>query len=90
VHALGCFSSIPNLPALAGSGSVGGLKMKKWKFRNDMLSYQINSVSKRTFQDAEDRLNFLEENCLNVLEELKKLKKCYNGDEDAIMKPISF
>ena len=64
--------------------------MKKWKFRNDMLSYQINSVSKRTFQDAEDRLNFLEENCLNVLEELKKLKKCYNGDEDAIMKPISF
>ena len=33
---------------------------KKWKFRDDMLGYYINSGSNRTFQDAEDRLNYLE------------------------------
>lgn len=34
---------------------------KKWKFREDMLCHYVNSVSNRTFQDAEDRLNYLEE-----------------------------
>lgn len=34
---------------------------KKWKFREDMLGHYINNVSSNTFQDAEDRLNFLED-----------------------------
>ena len=34
---------------------------KKWRFRDDMLGHYINSSSNRTFQDAEDRLNHLEE-----------------------------
>ena len=33
---------------------------RKWKFRNDMLNHYINCVSSRTFQDVEDRLNYLE------------------------------
>ena len=33
---------------------------KKWKFREDMLGHCINNVSSKTFQDAEDRLNYLE------------------------------
>lgn len=48
--------------------------MKKWEFRNDMLLHYINGSSIRTFQDAEDRLNFLEEKLSNVVEELKNLK----------------
>ena len=36
------------------------MENKKWKFRDDMLGNYINSVSNRTFQDAEDRLNYLE------------------------------
>lgn len=43
--------------------------MKKWNFRSDMLIHPINSVSNRTFQDAQNRLNYLEEK-----EELLKLK----------------
>lgn len=34
---------------------------KKWRFREDMLGHYINGASSRTFQDAEDRLNYLEE-----------------------------
>lgn len=34
---------------------------KKWRFRDDTLGHYINSSSNRTFQDAEDRLNHLEE-----------------------------
>lgn len=33
---------------------------KKWKFREDLLGHYINGVSNLTFQDAEDRLNYLE------------------------------
>ncbi len=33
---------------------------KKWKFREDILTQYINSVSNRTFQNAENRLNELE------------------------------
>lgn len=40
---------------------------KKWKFRDDMLGHYINGVSSRTFQDAEDRLNYLEEKVGNVI-----------------------
>ena len=36
------------------------MENKKWKFRDDMLGYYINNGSNRTFQDAEDRLNYLE------------------------------
>ena len=36
------------------------MENKKWKFRDDMLGNYINSGSNRTFQDAEDRLNYLE------------------------------
>lgn len=64
--------------------------MKKWKFRNDILFHYINENSVRTFQEAEDRLNLLEEKVSSVSEDLKNLKKCYNGEEDAIMKPMSF
>ncbi len=34
---------------------------KKWRFREDILSHYINSVSSKTFQDAENRLNDLEQ-----------------------------
>lgn len=34
---------------------------KRWRFRSDMLGHYINGGSSRTFQDAEDRLNYLEE-----------------------------
>ena len=34
---------------------------KRWKFREDMLGHYINNISSKTFQDAENRLNFLEE-----------------------------
>lgn len=34
---------------------------KRWRFRSDMLGHYINGGSNRTFQDAEDRLNYLEE-----------------------------
>ena len=37
------------------------MEYKKWRFRDDMLGHYINGVSSRTFQDAEDRLNYLEE-----------------------------
>ena len=63
---------------------------EKWRFRDDMLFHYINADSIRTFQDAEDRLNFLEEKYSNVLEDLKSLKKYCNGDEDIIMKQMSF
>lgn len=63
---------------------------KKWRFRDDMLFHYINAGSIRTFQDAEDRLNFLEEKYSNVLADLKSLKKYCNGDEDIIMKQMSF
>lgn len=62
--------------------------MKKWRFRSDMLFQYINGCSERTFQDAEDRLNFLEEKLLNIEEDLKNLKSCYNGEEN--MKSLSF
>ena len=62
---------------------------EKWRFRDDMLFHYINADSIITFQDAEDRLNFLEEKYSNVLEDLKSLKKYCNGDEDIIMKQMS-
>lgn len=34
---------------------------KIWRFREDMLGHYINSTSSRTFQDAENRLNQLED-----------------------------
>lgn len=34
---------------------------KKWRFRYDFLGHYINDSSNRTFQDVEDRLNYLEE-----------------------------
>lgn len=40
---------------------------KKWRFREDMLGHYINSVSNRTFQDAEDRLNYLENKIQNTV-----------------------
>lgn len=64
--------------------------MKKWSFRSDMLFHYINGCSERTFQDAEDRLNLLEEKFSSVLDDLKNLKKCYNGDENAIIEPINY
>lgn len=43
---------------------------KEWRFRSDMLNQYINCSSCRTFQDAENRLNYLEEN----IKELEMLK----------------
>lgn len=31
-----------------------------WRFREDILSHYINPTSGNTFQDAQDRLNYLE------------------------------
>lgn len=38
---------------------------KKWRFREDMLGHYINSSSNRTFRDAENRLNYFEEQMEN-------------------------
>ena len=46
--------------------------MKKWKFREDMLLHYINGCSERTFQDAEDRLNYLEDNLGKIIEQAFK------------------
>lgn len=44
---------------------------RKWKFRDDMLGHYINGTSNLTFQNAEDRLNDLEERIQKVNELLK-------------------
>ena len=46
--------------------------MKKWEFRDDMLMHYINGASTKTFQDAENRLNFLEE-------QIKDVEKLYDA-----------
>lgn len=57
---------------------------KKWRFRDDMLGHYINNGSSRTFQDAEDRLNHLEEKAQlpdmreKVKEYIKELDKEIN------------
>ena len=53
---------------------------KKWKFREDMLCYYVNSVSNRTFQDAEDRLNYLEEK--ELLPDMREKIKEYMSELD--------
>lgn len=54
---------------------------KKWKFRDDMLEHYVNSVSSRTFQDAEDRLNYLEEK--EQLPDMREKVKEYISELDA-------
>lgn len=54
---------------------------KKWKFREDMLCHYVNSVSNRTFQDAEDRLNYLEEK--EQLPDMREKIKEYISELDA-------
>lgn len=48
---------------------------KIWRFRDDMLNYYINQSSCKTFQDAEDRLNYLEKRIQELTEELEQLKR---------------
>ena len=45
-----------------------------WRFREDILNYYINGDSNRTFQDAENRLNYLEKKVHELEEELKEFK----------------
>lgn len=47
---------------------------KKWRFREDMLGHYINESSSRTFQDAENRLNYLEkkESLPNIRDKVKE------------------
>lgn len=47
---------------------------RRWKFRNDILGHYINSSSSRTFQDAENRLNYLEkeQEIPNMREKIKE------------------
>ena len=54
---------------------------KKWRFREDMLGHYINGVSSRTFQDAEDRLNYLEEK--EQLPDMRGKVKAYISELDA-------
>lgn len=53
--------AVKNIPGFCEKSTVsfdfGG---KKWRFREDILSHYINSVSSKTFQDAENRLNEFE------------------------------
>lgn len=49
------------------------MENKKWKIRSDMLGHYINNVSSKTFQDAENRLNYLE----NVLPDMREKVKEY-------------
>lgn len=37
------------------------MENKKWRFRKDILHQYVCGTSSKTFQDAEDRLNYLEE-----------------------------
>lgn len=47
---------------------------KKWRFREDIAFQYINGTSSRTFQDAENRLNYLEEKVQlpNMREKIKE------------------
>lgn len=53
---------------------------KKWRFRDDVLGNYINGVSSRTFQDAEDRLNYLEEK--NQLPDMREKVRKYISELD--------
>ena len=50
------------------------MENKKWRFRYDFRGHYINDSSNRTFQDAEDRLNYLEskENQPDMREKVKE------------------
>lgn len=49
--------------------------MYRWKFREDMSGHYINGVSSRTFRDAEERLNVLEERTEAAIKMLEGLLK---------------
>lgn len=51
-----------------------GITSRLWSFREDMLNHYINGSSNRTFQDAENRLNYLEKKVYELEEELKEFK----------------
>lgn len=53
---------------------------KKWRFREDMLGHYINNSSSRTFQDAENRLNYLEKK--EQLPDMRNKVKEYISDLD--------
>lgn len=57
----------------------------KWKFREDVLTQYINSSSSRTFQEAEDRLNYLENNIEQMkfnekIEYTNNAKDCFDNE----------
>lgn len=56
---------------------------KKWKFREDMLGHYINGVSNLTFQDAEDRLNYLEKLLDFAEKEIEQIKYALEHLHDA-------
>lgn len=59
----------------------GNMKYKKWRFREDIVFQYINGVSSSTFQDAEDRLNYLEEK--EQLPDMREKVKEYISELDA-------
>lgn len=65
----------------------GNLEMKNWKFREDISSHYINATSGRKFKDAEDRLNYLEENSDRIIEQAFKEGVAWktNGEGDYSM-----
>ena len=56
MHTLGCFSSPPNLPALAGSGSVPGQGTQAWGMGKEL--YNTYLVAKAVFDEADKLLGF--------------------------------
>ncbi len=55
---------------------------RKWRFRDDMLCHYVNGTSNLTFQDAENRLNYLEakeENMQNIENNLYIVRDCDNS-----------
>lgn len=43
-----------------------------WKIRDDMRNHYINGLSNRTFQDMEDRINYLESEFAKIEEDKQR------------------
>ena len=64
------------------------MENKKWRFRYDFLGHYINDSSNMTFQDVENRLNYLEEkeNQPDMREKVKEYISELDAEYDRCMK----
>ncbi len=59
---------------------------RKWRFRDDMLCQYVNGTSNLTFQDAENRLNYLEEK--ESMPDMREKISEYIGELDTEIKRL--